>query len=94
MKTERGSSGRRLVRLGVLLYIVLWAAEAVTKIFSVLFEYAGHDAKSPLRTQLAEGLRILAPGLVLYILKLVALYVLFGVLNGPASPSWRSTRSS
>jgi hypothetical protein len=82
MKTERGSSGRRLVRLGVLLYIVLWAAEAVTKIFSVLFEYAGHDAKSPLRTQLAEGLRILAPGLVLYILKLVALYVLFGVLNG------------
>jgi hypothetical protein len=72
MKTERGSSGRKLVRLGVLLYVALWIAEAATKIISVLYEYAGHDAKSPLRTQLAEGLRLLAPALVLYVLKLVA----------------------
>jgi arylsulfatase A-like enzyme len=82
MKTERGTSGRPLVRLGILLYLALWIAEAVTKVFAVLYEYAGQGANSPLKTQLAEGLRILAPGLVLYILKLVAVYVLFGVLNG------------
>lgn len=82
MKRERGTPGRGLVRLGLLLYIALWIAEAVTKVLSVLLEYAGHDAKSPLKAQLAEGLRLLAPGMALYLLKLVAVYVLFGVLNG------------
>lgn len=73
---------RRLVRLGLWLYGALWAAEAVTKVLSVLYEYAGHDAKSPLKTQLAEGLRLLAPGMALYVLKLLAVYAVFGAMNG------------
>ncbi|HOW86119.1 MAG TPA: sulfatase [Candidatus Aminicenantes bacterium] len=81
MKSERGTSGR-LVRLGVFLFLVLWLAEAVTKVLAVLQEYTGADLKSTVTSRLGEGLRVLAPAVLAYLLTLLAIYVLFGALNG------------
>ncbi|MEN6559300.1 MAG: sulfatase [Acidobacteriota bacterium] len=82
MKSEPGTSGRRLVRLGIFLFLALWLAEAVTKVLAVLNEYTGDDLKSTITARLGEGLRVLAPAVLAYILTLLAIYVLFGVLNG------------
>ncbi len=81
MKSEPGSPGR-LVRLGILLFLVLWLAEAVTKVLAVLQEYTGADLKSTVTSRLGEGLRVLAPAVLAYLLTLLAIYVIFGALNG------------
>lgn len=82
MKPETGAARRRFIRRGVFLFLALWLAEAVTKALAVLQEFTGDDLKSTVTSRLGEGLRALAPGLVAYILTLLAIYVLFGALNG------------
>jgi len=82
MKARRDAPGRRLIRLSIFLYIALWLAEVGTKVLAVLEEYTGDDLKSTLTSRLGEGLRVLAPSVILYVLTLIAVYVLFAILNG------------
>jgi hypothetical protein len=82
MRSTPGRSGRTVVVLSVVLYLVVWLGEAVSKVLAVLGEYTGDDLKSTLTTRLGEGLRVLAPSILMYILALVLVYVLFAFLNG------------
>jgi hypothetical protein len=82
MKAMRDAPGRRLIRLSIFLYIALWLAEVGTKVLAVLEEYTGDDLKSTLTSRLGEGLRVLAPSVIIYVLTLIAVYVLFAILNG------------
>jgi len=75
-------SRRKLMALTIVLYVTVWLTEAASKVLAVLGEYTGDDLKSTLAMRLGEGLRVLAPGLLLYTLILVLLYVMFAALNG------------
>jgi arylsulfatase A-like enzyme len=85
MEPNPGISTRRLAALTIALYLVIWAAEAASKIVAVLDEYANNDLKSTLTARLGEGIRALAPSLLLYVLTLVSVYVVFAVLNAQYS---------
>jgi arylsulfatase A-like enzyme len=82
MKPAPGISNRRLFVLTMILYLVVWLAEAASKLLAVLGEYTGDDLKSTLAVRLNEGLRVLAPSILVYVLTLILIYVMFAFLNG------------
>ena len=82
MATASPASGRKIVLLSIAFYLLVGLAETASKIITVLQEYSGTIVASSLNTRLGEAVRFLAPDIVLYVLTVLAVHVLFAVLNG------------
>jgi hypothetical protein len=82
MDPHPANARKRILRLSAALYLVLWLAEVASKIFAVRLEYASDVVQSSLMAKIGEAVRLFGFDAVLYILKLVLIYLLFAVLNG------------
>ncbi len=68
--------------LSIGFYLVLWLAELLSKVTAVRREFAVDAANSSILTQVGEALKLFGFDAFLYALALIAIYVLFALLNG------------
>ncbi len=95
MKRQPEITGRRLLLYSLLLFFLLWLAELVVKVLSVVDRFSSGKVTSSLMVKVKEGLGLLGADLIIYVLVLWAIYAFFAFLNWRYAmlvSSWLRTR--
>ena len=96
MKSDPMAKKSSLIKFSVIFYLLLLIVEFFSMAINVFVNFTGHKVTSSLGNKIGEGVRLLAPSILLYILTLLIIYVIFGVLNGHYAnmlSSWLENRS-